>query len=132
MSTRPRIKKFPVIVQGDMAAVSITSAVTIIEDLTVIGYSLWWSASSPVGDLAVQVSNDYALASDGRTVANAGTWTPITVNYNGTPVQAIRINTSSGTGFIDITSTGAYAIRLVYTRISGNGDLESTINAKVA
>ncbi len=132
MSSRPRISKYPVLVNGNMASASLTSSVTIILDLTQIGYSLSWSGSTPIGTVAVQVSNDYALSSDGRTVTNAGTWTAMTVNYAGNPVQSVPVTGNTGTGFIDIGSTGAYAIRLVYTKTSGTGTLQAIINAKVA
>lgn len=130
MSSRPNAKK-SVITNGDMSAASITSAVTIIQDLCLISYGLSWSGSSPVGTAAVQVSNDYALNSDG-SVNNAGTWTTLPFNISGVAVTALPVSGSTGTGFIDIDLTGAYAMRLVYTKGSGTGTLQAILNAKVS
>ena len=131
MSTRPRITKFPVIVNGDMSAATITSSATIIQDLSMIGYSFTWTGSSPVGTIAVQVSNDFALNAQGG-VANAGTWNTITIEYQGAPVQSVPVTGNTGNGFIDIDATGAYAMHVVYTKTSGTGTLNSVVNAKVA
>ena len=132
MSNRPQIKKFPVIVNGDMSQATITGTPTIIQDLTMIGYSFSWSGSTPVGTLQVQVSNDYALSAQGTSVANAGTWTTLTLNYQGSAVQTIPVTGNTGTAFIDIDATGAYAMQVVYTKASGTGTLQGIVNAKVA
>lgn len=130
MSSRPRIKKFQVITNGNMASASVTSAVTIIEDLSLIGYAYSWDGTSPIGTIEVQLSNNYALNTDG-TVSNAGTWTTMTVDYMGSPVQSVPVTGNTGNGFIDILETGAYAIRTVYTKTSGIGTLQAIVNAKV-
>jgi hypothetical protein len=96
--------------------------------LSMIGYGVVYTGT-PVGAFSVQISNDYTQNGDG-TVNNPGTWTTITLQYMGTPVTSIPV-TGAGTGFIDITDTSAYAIRLVWTPTSGSGTLTATINAKV-
>lgn len=131
MSSRPRIKKYPVIVDGDMSLSSITSSATIIEDLTLIGYGFSWAGTTPIGAVSVEVSNDYALGPDG-SIANAGTWTTITFSLAGVPVTSAPVTGNTGTGFIDIDAMSAYAIRTVYTRASGIGTLQCIVNAKVA
>lgn len=130
MSTRPLLKPFSVIKNGDMSG-SLISAVTIIQQLSMLGYGLSWVGTTPVGSVSVQFSNDYSLNSDG-TVMNPGTWSTATVNYQGSPVTVVPVTGNTGNGFIDIDSTGAYAIRLIYTAGSGTGTLQCLINAKVA
>lgn len=131
MSSRPRIRKYPVIVNGDMSATSITSSVTIIEDLTLIGYAFSWAGATPVGTISVQVSNDYSTSPAGTT-NNAGTWTTITFEYNGSAVTSVPVSGNTGNGFIDIDAMSAYAIRTVYTKGSGTGTLQAIVNCKVA
>lgn len=139
MASRPFLKQFPVIgivngvdsgVSGDMSATSITSKVTILQMITVGTYSYIWSGTSPIGNLAVQVSNDYKISESGE-VLNSGTWTTIYVTLNGsTVVNAVPLSGNSGSGVIEWT-TGAYAIRTVYTKVSGTGTLQCVINGKV-
>lgn len=129
MSSRPLIKPHTVISDGNMASASITSDVTIIQQLSMISYGYSWSGSSPVGTIAIQVSNDYAI-DPGGTVSNAGTWTPLDLAYNGSIVSTVPVTGNTGNGLIDI-ETGAYAIRTVYTRTSGTGTLQGKLSAKV-
>jgi len=121
-ATRAPLKPYPVITNGDMSG-DITSDVTIIQNLSLIGYDISWTGSSPVGVMSVQVSNTYSLNSDG-TVKNSGNWTTLTLS---TPAN---VSGNTGNGFIDVDLTGANAIRLVYTRTSGTGTLNATIAAK--
>ncbi len=90
-----------------------------------IGYDISWTGSSPVGVMSVQVSNTYSTHSDG-SVKNAGTWS--TLPLSATPT----VSGSTGNGFIDCEATGAYAMRLVYTRTSGTGTMQAVLSAKVA
>jgi len=124
MSTRPLLKPHPVITNGDMSA-NITSAVTIIQMLSLISYSVSWTGASPVGEIIVEVSDDYALNADG-SVKNAGTWSPLPLSATAT------VTGNSDSGVIDISSMPAYAIRLRYARTSGTGTLTSIITCKVA
>lgn len=130
MSTRSNLRPQAVITNGDMSLASITSNPTILQSLTVGSYSYSWAGTAPVGTVAIQVSNDYSLNSNG-TVKNAGTWITITVFYNGAFVQSVPVSGNSGEGLID-WSTGAYAIRTVYTKTSGIGTLQSIFNGKVS
>jgi len=116
---------------GASMAANITSAPTILQSLTGISYSLSWTGSSPVGTASVQVSNDFSLNPNG-TVNNAGTWTTLELQVNGSPVSSIPVSGNTGTAFIDIQKTMAYAIQLVYTAASGTGTLQAICVAKVA
>lgn len=124
MSSRPQFSPYPVIINGDMSG-NITSAVTVVQKLSMISYDISWTGTTPVGTLAVQVSNTYSQNADG-TVKNAGNWQDLTLST--TP----SVSGNTGNGFIDIDETAAYAIRLVYRRTSGVGTLNATVNAKVA
>lgn len=125
MSSRPLLQPMPVITNGDMSTATITSLVTIISNCSMVSYALSWSGTSPVGTISVEVSNDYSQNGQGA-VSNAGTWTPLTLSA-GTSVSG-----NTGTGFIDIVQSSAYAIRLKYTKTSGTGTLQATLKAKVA
>jgi len=124
MSTRPNLRPFSVITNGDMSG-NITSKVTIIDNKTIIGYDISWTGTAPVGTMSVQVSNSYSENADG-SVRNAGNWTTLTLSAP-TPVSG-----ATGNGFIDVDLTGGYAIRLVYTRTSGTGTMNAVICAKVS
>lgn len=131
MSSRPFLKRYGVILNGDMSAASLTSTVTILQLLTIGTYSYSWAGTSPVGAVSVEISNDYSLDPSGA-VLNAGTWTAIYVTLNGsTVVNSIPVSGNSGSGVVE-WSTGAYAIRTKYTKTSGTGTLQAVINCKVA
>lgn len=131
MSTRPYFVPYPVIDAESMAS-SITSDVTIIQKLSMPSYSYSWSGTSPVGTISVQISNDYSQNADG-SVKNEGTWTAIYFQLDGgSMVNSAPVTGNTGTGFIDVPITGAFAIRTVYTRASGTGTLTATLAAKVA
>lgn len=139
MATREQIGPYLVIPNAQASpastgsmATSITSAPTIVRGVSQISYQVVWSAgSTPIGAISLQGSNDYSIDAMGN-VKNAGTWTTLTFNYNGTPVSSVPVTGNSGSGMIDIGSTGMYAMRIVYTRTSGSGTLAVTLNAKVA
>lgn len=134
MSSRPIASPYSVIgstagipgpgSSGDMSA-SITSKVTVIQNLSMIGYDISWSGTSPVGTMSVQVSNTYVQNADG-SVKNAGNWTTLTLS------SATAVSGNTGNGAIDVDATGFYAIRLVYTAVSGTGTMAAVVNAKVA
>jgi hypothetical protein len=56
----------------------------------------------------------------------------MTVSLNGTSVNSIPITGNTGTGFIDVDQTGAYALRLIYTAGSGTGTLSAIFAGKVS
>jgi len=128
VSSRPLFQPAYVIggnsgVSGDLTS-PITSAVTVLSNLSTMSYSYSWTGSSPSGTIAVQVSNDYSQNGDG-TVNNPGTW-------NTLPLSTIpTISGNSGNGLVDIDITGAYAIRTTYTPISGTGTLTAVFKGKV-
>jgi hypothetical protein len=125
MSSRPLIKPFQVITNGNMSG-NIISTPTIIDNLSMVSYDIsWTSGSSPVGTMSVQVSNTYKQNASGQ-VLNAGNWTTVPLGTNTT-----NINTNTGNGFIDIDTIGAYAIRLVYTASSGSGTMQAFVASKV-
>lgn len=123
MSSRPILAPHSVVTNASMGS-SVTSAVTIIQMLSMISYQIiWTSGSTPIGVVTVQVSNNYELNKDG-TVRNAGTWTTI-------DGISEAISGNSGSGFIDIDQHAGYAMRLVYTRTSGSGTLNVVVVGKV-
>lgn len=130
MSTRTTLRPYTVIAAQPMVS-SITSVPTILQSLSMLSYSVSWSGTSPVGTLSVQVSNDYSVGPDGHTVVNAGTWTSLVMSVGGSPSSSIAVSGNSGTAFIDITQTCAYAARLVYTAGSGTGSLTAVVVGKV-
>ena len=129
MSSRPLLRPYSVITDGSMSAASITSAVTIVQQLSSISYGFSWSGTSPVGTIKVQASNDYSIDSAGA-VLNAGTWTTLDLSYGGSTVSSVPVTGNTGNGMVDVVS-GAYALRVLYTKTSGVGTLQCKINAKV-
>ena len=126
MASRPILSPFSVITNASMTA-QVISAVTIIQNLSMISYDITWSGGSgaTAGAFTVQVSNTYTQNAAGA-VLNPGDWTSV-------PLSLIpTVSTSSGNGFIDIDEIGAYAMRLVYNPTGGTGVLNASINAKVA
>src|SRR5712671_6823385 len=121
MSSRP-IQSYPSIKNGNMAA-SITSAVSIITNITLVSYDISWAGTSPVGTLTVQVSNTYTINADG-SVRNAGTWHDF-------PGATASVSGNTGVGYFNLSEVGASAVRLVYTRASGTGTMQASLNGKV-
>lgn len=131
MASRPILSPYQIIggsskgsVPGNMAGV-ITSPVTVIQNLSQISYDISWAGSSPVGGIVVQSSNTYSQNADG-SVNNPGDWNTLPLS------STASISGNTGSGVIDILASGLYAIRLVYTPISGTGALSATVSAKVA
>ncbi len=121
MSSKRKLTRFKTITNGDMSTASITSAVTNIGNWDNIGLQFVWTGS-PVGTFAVQVSIDHAQDQFGN-VTNAGTWVPLTLSPS--PI------TSLGSPiYIDMTQLSAPWIRVVYTKTSGSGTLQTYISAK--
>lgn len=123
MSSRPLIKPFSVITNGDMSG-NIISAVTVIDNISMISYDISWAGTAPVGAMSVQVSNTYKQNADG-SVKVAGNWTTLTLSAPPT------VSGNTGNGFIDVDVTAANAIRLVYTQASGTGVMNAVLAAKV-
>lgn len=138
MSTRPQFNPYIVIPNASASPASTasmgattTSAPTIIQKLSLISYSMSWSAgSTPVGTASIQVSNDFALSPSGA-VLTAGTWNTINFNSGGSSVASLAVSGNSGNLYIDAGLVSAYAIRFVYTRSSGSGTMQVIVNAKV-
>ena len=124
MSSRPFIGPYSVVTNGSMNQ-TIISKPTIITNVTLVSYSVSWSGSSPVGVVTVQASNDYTQNADGST-RNQGTWNTIVLS------NTCNVSGNTGVGMIDIDSLAAYAIRLVYTPVSGGGSLQASVIGKVA
>lgn len=124
MSSRPQFSPYTVILDGDMSG-SLTSKITVIQKLSLISYGVSWSGSSPIGTIAVEVSNDYTQNEDG-TVRNAGTW-------NALPLDGtVAVSGNLDNGFVDVDLNGAYAMRLQYIRTSGTGTMQAVISSKVS
>jgi hypothetical protein len=124
MSQRPKITPHAVITNGDMT-LSLTSAISIINEISMFSYALTWSGASPVGTINVQVSNDYRTNAAGGVV-NAGTWNNLQLS------NPCTVTGNTGTGFIDIDQLGAYAVRVTYTPASGTGSLNCVVSGKVS
>jgi len=123
-STRARLVPEVVINAGDMSG-NLTSKVTIIQNLSLVSYAVTWSGASPVGSVSIQVSNDYAQNADG-SVRVAGTW-------NTLPLSApTDVSGNTGNGFIDIDANAGFALRLIYTFVSGTGSMTAIVSGKVA
>lgn len=129
MSTRTNLRP-QIVLNAASMAVNQTSIPTILQSLSCGSYSISWTGSSPVGNLSLQVSDDYSLNANG-TVNNPGTWDTAPVSVSGTSVTTIPIMGNTGNGFIDILGTGAYAVRLMYVATSGTGALSIIVNGKV-
>src|SRR5678815_2115264 len=101
MADRPQIKPHAVIISGDMSQATITSQVSIIDKLPMLSYQATWTGSSPVGTLAVQVSNDFTQDAAGNP-SNLGTWTTVILeDETGSLVTSVPVTGSTGTQFID-------------------------------
>lgn len=131
MSTRTTLRPTTVIAAGNMASATITSTATILQSLTKFSYEVSWTGTSPVGTLALQISNSYALNPDG-TAANVGTWMSVPLDVSGTEVSTIPVSGNTGNGFIDVTVNAGYACRLLYTKASGTGTLTAIATGKVS
>lgn len=113
-----------------MSATSITSEVTILQSLSIPSYEISWVGSTPVGTLAVQVSNSYSVDGSGN-VLNAGSWTTVTLTVAGLPVTSVPISGNTGNDAINLDHLGFYAVRCVYTKGSGTGTMQAIICGKV-
>lgn len=111
-----------VITNGDMSG-NLISSVSIIDQLVMISYSIVWTGVSPIGDISVQVSDDYTQNPDG-SVRVPGTWNTLPLSAP-TPVAG-----NSDHGFIDIDCHAGNAIRLIYTRASGTGTMNVVVMCK--
>lgn len=131
MSTRTTLRPQAVIVNGNMSG-NIVSAVTILQSITRVSYAYTWVGVGCIGTFTVEVSNDYALGADGRTVINPGTWIQIPLIVGGSSVTSIAISGAPGNGQVAVVDPAAYAIRTVYTFAAGTGTLQATINGQVA
>lgn len=123
MSSRPFLKPKKVVDAQSMGA-SVTSDVTIIQEIPYVSYTIIWTGS-PTGTFSVEVSNDYSAGGINGTPANAGTWVALTLS------AGVSAAGSGDSAFVDIHGVAAYAIRLVYTRASGTGTLNATVAGKV-
>lgn len=130
MSSRTTLRPYAVINAVSMAA-NITGTATILQSITGVSFAFKWAGTSPVGTVSIQASNDYALEPDG-SVANAGTWTTLSLEYNGAVVTTVPVSGNSGNGIVELQKINTYAVRPIYTFTSGVGTLTCIINGKVS
>lgn len=116
----------------DMSLSSTASQVTILQGLSILNYAVSWTGTSPVGTLSLQFSDDYRISSNGQTVVTAGTWNTAPIDVNGAIATSAAVSGNTGNGMFDIELAGAYAARLLYTRVSGTGTLIPVVTGKVA
>lgn len=103
----------------------ITSAVTILTNVTMVSYEIDWSAgATPVGSIVVEVSNSYSIDADG-SVRNSGSWTQLTLS------AATNVSGNTGSGVIQLSDMAVYAVRIRYVRTSGSGTMNALVTAKV-
>ncbi len=129
MSSRTVLRPYQVITAGSLAG-NLVSSVTLLQSVTKLSYALVWTGTSPVGTVSVQASNDYSVLPTGA-VDNTGTWTTLTLSYNGNSVTTVPVTGNTGNGFIDVV-TAAYAVRLIYTAGSGVGSITVTVSGKIS
>lgn len=122
MSSRPFLKPFSVVTNGNMAT-SITSEPTIINFISGASYDVSWTGT-PTGTFSVQVSNTYSENVDG-SVRNAGNWATVTLS------NSVTASGSADNAVINLAGLETYAVRLVYTSTSGSGTLNAVICGKV-
>lgn len=101
----------------DLSA-NITSQATNVQNSDNIGIQLVWSGTSPSGEAFVETSNDY------DPIKNTGTWAALDFGRD------ILITGNTGNHLININLVPFAWIRLTYTRVSGSGDLVSTLVMK--
>lgn len=130
MSIRSELRPYKVISDGDITG-NITSLPTVIQKISLVTYTYSWSGSSPLGTLAVQVSNDYSLDCQGN-VANAGNWSAIPFLVSTATALSLALSGSPGAANITIPLCGAYAIRTIFIATSGSGTLQAYICGKVS
>lgn len=132
MSRKNFLPPYHLIVNGDMSG-SITSKATDIQTYDNVAIQLVWTGGA-VGTFQVQVSSDYSQANVGASqVINAGTWTPITLQYlsNGSLLNATSIDTSVGSPiYLNLQELAAPYIRILYTASSSSGTLQAYISGK--
>lgn len=129
MADRPGLKRFPSI-NGTSMAASINGTASIVDKISMVGFGFSWTGTTPIGALSVQVSNDYTVDAMGNP-ANAGSWNTVYFMAGGVLVNTIALTGDTGNAFIEIPLTSAYAVRPVYTRTSGVGNLTAIVHGKV-
>lgn len=73
--------------------------------------AIWSAGSTPVGTMVLQASNDNS------------TWTEVTGS-------SLAVSGATGSNMWNVEKPAYGYIRMVYTRSSGSGTLNATINAK--
>lgn len=132
MSSRTVLRPHAVFGTGaDMSAASTTSEATVLQSVGNVSYEVSWTGTTPIGTLALQVSNSYSLNGTG-TPGVGGIWTTVPLEVSGAEVSSIPITGNADNGFIDITMHAGYAVRLIYTKTSGTGTLLATVAGKVS
>lgn len=127
---RSEIRPYQVLVSASMAA-DATSAVTIVQKVSLVSYTFSWSGTAPVGTLKIQVSNDYSIDAQGN-VSSAGNWSDVSFTTGTGTAASVAVSGTTGTTNINSPLIGSYAIRAVYTRTSGTGTLQGYVCGKVA
>jgi hypothetical protein len=111
-------------------AANIISSPFILNGQAGCSFGFSWTGTSPVGTISIQGSNDYSIAQISN-VTNPGTWNTLTLNYNGSAVTTVPVSGNTGNGLIDLNFTSVYAVRAIYTAVSGSGNLTATLFCKV-
>lgn len=129
MSSRPLMAPNTAkpIINAHATDTSFNGPASVIQMLPGISYDISWTGTT-LGTIQIQVSNTVTFNADG-SVNTAGNWSTLPASsFSGTyPVPS----GSSGTGFLDVVGTEAYAVRLQYTATSGSGTMTVVAAAKV-
>ena len=114
-----KVFAYPLVTDGNMGG-SITSSPQQLTEMAMACIQAVFTGS-PVGTFKLQISANYQEDSMGN-VLNAGTWTDYTGSSQGI--------SAAGDFAWNLSTTPYPWIRLVYTRTSGSGTLNATINGK--
>jgi hypothetical protein len=99
-----------IVSSGDMSG-NITGSTTYIGALLIGSLAISWTGSTPVGNIAVQISNDGSVWVTQSIVPTGG---------------------ADGQTIFNLSDIGYLYIRVNYTRTSGSGTLSASITGKVA
>lgn len=97
-----------VVSNGDMTT-TLTSTPLNINEVTLNGIQCVWTGATPIGSLAVQVSND---------------------NITYTTVGTLAVSGNSGSDAFNVQQSGFAWLRVVYTPTSGTGSLNILVNQR--
>ncbi len=113
------VKNFAMFTGGaDLGSATVSSNVSNVLNQDNIGIVATWTGTSPLGVLAIQVSNDY------NPDTAAGNW--ISLDFG----SAIAISGNTGSHNVTINQLPYTYLKALYTKTSGTGTLNCSITTK--